>query len=277
MMEPHAGNSFMSCGKVRKAAPWVLAAALGAMATAILLALATSGTAKASDDDLRVYNFALFSWGNNINLSWDSRAGEIYAYKIRKFGVGKYSQHILDEIPAERHTHTITGLDYGVEYQVYLNTCPPGDPDDWCGRITDTLSIRTAPAAPENLQYTLTAENAVVLTWDDPEDPSINEYRYRVAATGEETDWTDWVVAAEGPITTYTIPADEITTGTDNEIELMARNHAGGRSATVTVSFPDPDEVPDPGRAREQPTPEQPIPEPQQPTPAPQQPTPAPQ
>ena len=273
MMEPHAGNRVMRPGNVRRAAPWILAAALGAMATAILLTLATAGTAKASDDDddLIVYDFALTSWNNNITLHWNSQAGDIYAYKIRKFGVGSYSQHILDEIPVERHTHTITGLDYGVEYQVYLNTCPPGDPDDWCGRITDTLSIRTAPAAPENLQYTLTAEYDVVLTWDDPHDPSINNYWYRVAASGEEPDWRDWVVASTGPITTYTIPADEITEGVDNEIELSARNHAGGRTTTVTVSLPDPDEVPDPGES-----PQQPTPAPEQPTPAPQQPTPTP-
>ena len=262
-MELHAGNRFMSPGNVRRAAPWVLAA-LGAIATAILLALATSGNAKASDEDFTVYDFALTSWNNNITLHWNSQAGDIYAYKIRKAGVGSYSQHVLDEIPVERHTHTITGLEYGVEYQVYLNTCPAGDPDNWCGRITDTLSIRTAPAAPENLQYTLTDEYDVVLTWDDPEDPSINNYWYRVTATGEETDYTDWVVASTGPITTYTIPADEITEGVDNKIELSARNHAGGRTTTITVSLPDLDEVPDPGES------------PQQPTPAPQQPTPTP-
>ena len=270
-MEPHAGNGLMRPGNARKAAPWVLAAALGAMATAILLALATSGTAKASQ-----YDFAVTSWGNNINLHWNSQAGEIYAYYLQKTGADEWSQHVMDEIPTEQHMHTITGLDYGVEYRVFLSVCIDGDPDN-CGRITDTLSIRTAPAAPENLQYTLTDEYDVVLTWDDPKDPSINEYLYRVTATGEETDWTDWERASTGPITTYTIPADELTQGVDNEIELVPRNHAGGRGATVTVSFPDLDEVPDPGRAREQPTPEQPIPEPQQPTPAPQQPTPAPQ
>ena len=256
----------------RKAAPWALAA-LGAMATAILLALATAGTAQALFHD-----FAATSWNNTITLHWNSQAGESYAYYIQKDGASQWTGHFLDDIPVERHSHTITGLDYGVKYKVFLNACPGGNRNN-CGQVTHILRVRTAPAAPENLQYTFTAEYDVVLTWDDPGDPSINEYRYRVTPRGEDPDSRDWVQAAEGRITTYTIPADEITQGTDNEIELMARSSAGGRVATVTVSVPDPDDVPDPGRAPQQPTPapQQPTPTPQQPTPTPQQPTPTPQ
>ena len=270
-MEPHAGNSLMRPGNVRKAAPWVLAA-LGAMATAIILTLASAGTAQALYHD-----FAATSWNNTITLHWNSQAGESYAYYIQKDGASQWTGLFLDDIPVERHSHTITGLDYGVKYKVFLNACPGGNRNN-CGQVTHILRVRTAPAAPENLQYTLTAEYDVVLTWDDPKDPSINEYRYRVTPRGEDPDSIDWVVAAEGRITTYTIPADELTQG-DNEIELAARSDAGGSAATVTVSVPDLGDVPDPGRARELPTPGplEPTPTPQQPTPGPQQPTPAPQ
>ena len=280
-MESHA-RDVIRPPNGRKASPRVLAA-LGAMATAILLALATAGTAQALFHD-----FAATSWNNTITLHWNSQAGESYAYYIQKDGASQWTGLFLDDIPVERHSHTITGLDYGVKYKVFLNACPGGNRNN-CGQVTHILRVRTAPAAPENLQYTLTDEYDAVLTWDNPGDPSINQYRYRVTLLGEDPDSIDWVVASAGPITTYTIPADELTQGTDNEIELAARSDAGGSSATVTVSVPDLGDVPDPGRTRElptpgplgplepTPTPQQPTPGPQQPTPAPQQPTPAPQ
>ena len=253
-VRPRSGNRLLHAEAGLRAAPWLLAA-LAALATAILLALAAPGTARAGFGV--DYDMALRGWNTNINVYWNSQSEETYRYKIRKTGGEWSGWNELEQIPEERHEHTITGLDAGFEYQVKLQFCTELYPGG-CHDI-GTGSARVMPAAPKNLSYTLNDNYSVTLTWDDPQDPSLVEYLYRITAAGEESDWIRAIdFTANTPpenTTSYTVPADELSEGVGNLIELMPRNHAGGSSASVTVSVPDQDAPPYQPEEPVQPTP----------------------
>lgn len=216
-------------------------AALAALTTATVLFLAVAGTAQASTS----HDMVLVGHTNNITIYWNTQNGELYRYKIREAGVtiaeqGDWSEwRHLEEVPAERHSHTITGLEAGSRYMVRLQYRKI----DWLWTDVDTELARVRPAAPQNLSYTIDSENDVTLTWDDPGDESLVEYLYQITAGEETSSWRraiDFTEATppENP-TSFTIEAEDLTEGTDNVIKLMARNAAGGSSASITVSLSD--------------------------------------
>ena len=249
-VRPRSGNGLIRAETGLRAAPWLLAA-LAALATAILLTLATSGTAQAATS----FNMTLAGWNETLLMDWNSRNGEMYRYKIRVAGEatveqqGEWSEwRNLQRIPAERHRHTITGLEAGNKYMVKLEFKPDGNVEGYVWAPVGTRVARVKPAAPENLSYTLNDDNSVTLTWDDPQDPSLTVYLYRITVRGEEGDCKQAIdfTADEPPenTTSYTIEADELTEAADNVIKLIVQNHAGGNSSSVTVSVPDSDNPP---------------------------------
>ena len=99
-----------------------------------------------------------------------------------------------------------------------------------------------APAAPVNLRAQ-PGDGEVILTWDDPNDPSLTGYEFRVRVTNEQPerwrpDWTFIVVSGkESDATTTHVRVYQLANGTSFIFGIRAvRGNVKGDAAHVTAT-----------------------------------------
>ena len=93
-----------------------------------------------------------------------------------------------------------------------------------------------APAAPTALATDVqSVANAVVLTWDDAEDPTIERWQVRWKTDGGFGDWSD-VPKSDDDTTSHTIR--RLTAGVSHTIEVRAVNATGSGAASSVSAIP---------------------------------------
>ena len=151
-----------------------------------------------------------------------------WQYKIRT--TGNFGDWI--DVPgsgAQTTAHTVTGLEYGVNYTFKVRALNTGGNGEESGEATAT----SLPARPTG--FTATAgDRQVLLEWDDPGDPSVTHWEYKQRQTDEPfaNEWT--VLPKDATPTRVTVPNLEI--GASYAFKLRAVNAGGAGAETGEVA-----------------------------------------
>ena len=94
----------------------------------------------------------------------------------------------------------------------------------------------TPPAAPAGLTAQV-GDGSISLRWDDPGDPGIASYEFRLRAPGD-ADWRNWraIGGSTHATTARTLPG--LTNGVLYQVQLRARNAAGPGVPSQTSATP---------------------------------------
>ena len=94
----------------------------------------------------------------------------------------------------------------------------------------------TPPAAPAGLTAQV-GDGSISLRWDDPGDPGIASYEFRLRAPGD-ADWRNWraIGGSTHATTAHTLPG--LTNGVLYQVQLRARNAAGPGAPSQTSATP---------------------------------------
>ena len=126
-------------------------------------------------------------------------------------------------------SHTVTDLVNGVAYRFQLRAANAAG----AGAPANEITSSTDPAPPANL----TAEpgnQMVILTWDDPNDPSITAYQYQQKTTGNwGAVWSD-ITGSGASTTSYTKTGLTNATAYTFRIRAANRDSAGDRFSAAS-------------------------------------------
>ena len=143
-------------------------------------------------------------------------------------------------------SHTVTGLDNGVEYTFWVLPVVSSDLGPASDTVTATPTAAKA-ATPANLTA-LGIDQEVTLSWDDPNDASIIRYRYRQKeGDGTFGSWnyialTDIDSSETGKLK-YTV--SNLTNGTTYTFQIFAKdNHEDSASAEASATPAPPPPLP---------------------------------
>ena len=196
-----------------------------------------------------------------VQLSWfDSGDRSIDKYQYQWTGADDSTSWGEDgssedwiEIPqgpggAVAYQFTVTGLTNGVEYTFQIravDTLGPLDlEDDQFSEKSEPAAATpegTPPARPANLKAQA-GDMQAELSWDDPDDSSIESYRY--AWSGDDGSSSDWTVISESVATTTSYTVAGLTNGVEYTFSVRAENDRGtGKTSTVSAKPlpPEPD------------------------------------
>ena len=191
-----------------------------------------------------------------------------YEYRIRWPGVAWGQWTAVPGSGAGTVAHTLTGLDNGVEYRFKIRAVnaagaspatprahpwyvtatpqappepspppPPPPPPPPVSEpleppeppISKPLDPSEPPAAPEGLTATA-GDGSVVLGWDDPSDPGISGYEYRVRWPG--VAWGQWTAVPGSGAATTSHTLTGLDNGVEHRFKIRAVNAAGASPAT---------------------------------------------
>ena len=188
-----------------------------------------------------------------VRLAWlDPRDRSIDKYQYQWTGADGSSEDWI-EIPqgpggAVAHQFTVTGLTNGVEYTFQIravDTLAPLDLED--DQFSDESDGATAtpegtpPAKPANLKAQA-GDMQVELSWNDPDDSSIDRYRYSIDGV---TDSAGISADATMHITFGLTGGAPLINGTEYTFRVWAENESGAGDASTVRAKPLPPE-PDP-------------------------------
>ncbi len=177
-----------------------------------------------------------------VKLEWadpnDSSIDEYqYRWKEGTQGTVFNDQDRWDKVPNSSSAtdgYTVTGLTNGTSYAFQVRAADDdanpkeGNPVQIAATPTSSL-----PAAPTGLTATV-GNNRVELSWDDPDDSSIDNYRYSIDDVTSST-----VISAD----TYTITIIDLTNGTTYKLEIWAENATGVGPASAIDAEPLPPQL----------------------------------
>ncbi len=131
---------------------------------------------------------------STIALAWDDVSNETeYFGSYLKYGTGDY----IPFAPAANATSfTLTGLESGTIYYVYLQACNTGG----CSPYAPTLNAATAPLLPSNFRSTSTSSSGIALAWND----TGGEARYEVLWVISTAPTTYTTVTLTSNVTSWT-------------------------------------------------------------------------
>ena len=139
-------------------------------------------------------------------------------------------------------SHTVTGLDNGVEYTFWVLPVVSSDLGPASDTVTATPTAAKA-ATPANLTA-LGIDQEVTLSWDDPNDASIIRYRYRQKeGDGTFGSWNDIALtdidSSETGKLKYTV--SNLTNGTTYTFQIFAKdNHEDSETSAEASATPAP-------------------------------------
>jgi len=137
---------------------------------------------------------------NQVSLQWDdpdpaNSAISKWQYR-QKTGTGSYGA--WTDIPnstAATTSHTVTGLASGTQYAYRIRALvgtAAGVPSDEA-KVTAAATI-PAPAKPTGVRAVLRSSSSADLVWDDPGNPAITKYEYRIkVGTGDYSAWQNLI------------------------------------------------------------------------------------
>ena len=139
-------------------------------------------------------------------------------------------------------SHTVTGLDNGVEYTFWVLPVVSSDLGPASDSVTATPTAAKA-ATPANLTA-LGIDQEVTLSWDDPNDASIIRFRYRQKeGDGTFGSWNDIeltdIDSSETGKLKYTV--SNLTNGTTYTFQIFAKdNHEDSETSAEASATPAP-------------------------------------
>ena len=156
-------------------------------------------------------------------------------------GNGTLSYELEGTLPAglsfDASTREITGTPTAAATETYLNfEVVDDDAEEATYVFTITVIETVAPVKPANLTA-VGEDTQVVLTWDDPENPTITQWQYDQQDASDTTEtWENMTPTEDGDSLTHTITG--LTNGTEYAFKIRARNVKGdgADSDDVTVT-----------------------------------------
>ena len=170
-----------------------------------------------------------------VTLSWDALGdASIEKIQYRQSTDGGTSWDVdwtdVAGSGATTTSHQVTGLTAGTAYTFEVRAVNVAG-----GSAAASASLTTAnvPDAPSSLVAAHTGEGVVTLSWDDPDDASIEKYQYRRSTDGG-TSWdVDWTDIAGSGATTTSHQVTGLTAGIAHTFEVRAVNVAGVGAAAL--------------------------------------------
>ena len=184
-------------------------------------------------------NLAAKGGDAQVVLSWDNPSDSSithYEFRVSDDGGSNWDPG-WDEIPssgASTISYTVTGLSNGIEHTFEVRAENSGGTGPQ-SRVTATP--RPLPATPTNFNAA-PGNTQAVLTWNNPNNPSITKYRYRVSDDGGSNwspDWTD-IPSSSATTTTHTVTS--LSNGTEHTFEVRAVNSSGESTAARDTATP---------------------------------------
>ncbi len=169
-------------------------------------------------------------------LSWTAPTGTLTGYKLRYKKTSDSDWGAWTAIPnsASFTSHTLTGLDGGVEYQFQLRALTAdGDGSPSATATATTLSSQTsAPGPPTSLTATSGVSSAT-LRWTAPTG-WVTGYKLRYKKTGALA-WGEWTAISNSALlTSHTLTG--LDAGWQYQFQLRAVNGNGDGTASATVT-----------------------------------------
>ncbi len=130
-----------------------------------------------------------------VQLTWDDpndSSIDKYVYRQKEGGGSFGDWKPISGSGANTTVHTVTGLTNDVEYTFEVSAVddqafePNSQPAD--GSATP---MGIEPIAPTSLKATA-GDEQVLLTWDDPDDASIDKYQYQYLQADNDGNFSDW-------------------------------------------------------------------------------------
>ena len=166
-----------------------------------------------------------------VTLSWtDPGDASITKYQYSTDGGANFSDFDGGS-SASTTSYTITGLDNGVTYTLALRAVNPSGE----GGVSTATAVMV-PAAPK--LSAAPGDGQVVLSWDDPGNPTIDEYQLSQSAPPE---WSE-ITGSNATTTTHTVTGLTNYTGYSFQIRAVNETGAGpaSKSASATPRLPKP-------------------------------------
>ena len=177
-------------------------------------------------------------FGNSVTVSGDSiivgapkddaeveDAGSIYLLPIPRWTV-------INPSAAGTTSRTVTGLTNGVEYTFQVRAVD----DQGAGPPSDIVRATPMPAPDAPTNFTATPQDGqVLLSWDNPNDPSITRYEYRQAREGSGFGQVIGIDGSGKATTEHLVT--NLTNGITYTFQVRAVNYfgAGDWSASSTA------------------------------------------
>ena len=138
---------------------------------------------------------------------------------------------MIDRCHNENCWYTVTSLDNGTAYTFQVRASNPSG----VGAESDEVSATptTAPAKPDNFGAA-PRHQSVELTWDDPNDSTIDTWQYRQGTTsGSYGDWTD-IPSSTKDTVSHTVTS--LSNGTTYYFQVRAVNASGNGAPSSEAS-----------------------------------------
>ena len=178
----------------------------------------------------------------SIDLDWDDPhdAGIVF-YEVRLRAPRDADWRDWKIAAGSTHTttsHTLPGLTAGIAYRIQVrarNAAGPGAPGETSA--TPLPPLPPPPAAPSGLTA-LPGDRSISLDWNDPGDPAIVSYEFRIRPA-QDADWPDWnAIAGSSHATTGFTLLRGLANGLLYQIQIRARNAAGPGAPGETSATP---------------------------------------
>ena len=177
----------------------------------------------------------------SIDLHWDDpHDAGIVSYEVRLRAPRDADWRDWKIAAGSTHTttsHTLPGLTAGIAYRIQvraLNAAGPGAASE-----ISATPLPPPPAAPSGLTA-LPGDRSISLDWNDPGDPAIASYEYRIRPA-QDADWPDWrpIAGSSHDTIGYTLLRG-LANGVLYQIQIRARNAAGPGAPGETSATPRP-------------------------------------
>ncbi len=170
----------------------------------------------------------------SVTLSWDDPSDPSitgYEFRMRYAGVA-WGEWGLVAGGGSAVSHVVDGLDNGTEYRFKVRAVngsgaskPAPSAAPWfVAAVPKAPAPPPAPPARPTGLAAVPGDGSVTLSWDDPSDPSITGYEFRMRYAG--VAWGEWrLVAGGGSAVSHVV--DGLDNGTEYRFKVRAVNGSG--------------------------------------------------
>ncbi len=178
---------------------------------------------------------------NQVQLSWTDNSSNELGFKVfRRLSTDSVWSATYFTVGANVLTYTDTAVSASTSYQykvlAYNNTGASGDSNIITVTTPAAIALGGTPATPTGLQFSLSNNNTVTLSWTDA---ASNEDGFRIFRKLSSDFWTSAYYASV-PLNVMTYGDSAVSPGMTYNYKVVAYNSSGisGESNTVIVTIP---------------------------------------